>query len=36
MAWERSTNPFLLCADVEAFLKAKHGWAVFKAKHGLR
>lgn len=36
MAWERHTNPFLLCADIEAFLKAKQEWAGFKAKHGLR
>jgi len=36
LAWERSTNPFLLCADVEAFLQAKREWAGFKAAHGLR
>jgi glyoxylase-like metal-dependent hydrolase (beta-lactamase superfamily II) len=36
VAWERHTNPFLLCPDVEAFLNAKQGWAEFKAKHGLR
>jgi glyoxylase-like metal-dependent hydrolase (beta-lactamase superfamily II) len=36
MALERSTNPFLLCPDVEAFLEAKQGWANFKVQHGLR
>ncbi len=34
--WERRTNPFLLCTDVEAFLALKAGWAGFKARHGLR
>ncbi|MCE1205238.1 MAG: MBL fold metallo-hydrolase [Holophagaceae bacterium] len=36
VAWERRNNPFLLCADVEAFLEAKQSWAGFKARHGLR
>ncbi len=36
IAWERRSNPFLLCPDVEAFLKAKQEWAGFKARHGLR
>jgi len=36
MAWERSTNPFLLCSDVEAFLKLKGEWAEFKVRQGLR
>lgn len=36
MAWEKATNPFLLCPDVEAFLKTKQAWAGFKARHGLR
>jgi len=36
MALERSSNPFLLCPDVEAFLKAKQEWTGFKARHGLR
>lgn len=36
IGWERRTNPFLLCPDVEAFLKAKQEWAGFKSKHGLR
>jgi glyoxylase-like metal-dependent hydrolase (beta-lactamase superfamily II) len=33
---ERTTNPFLLCPDVAAFLRAKADWAIFKARHGLR
>ena len=36
LAWERRTNPFLLCDDVEAFLRLKAGWAGFKVRHGLR
>jgi glyoxylase-like metal-dependent hydrolase (beta-lactamase superfamily II) len=36
LAWEGRTNPFLLCPDVAAFLKAKGEWAGFKAKHGLK
>ena len=36
MAWERQTNPFLLCRDVETFLEAKQGWAGFKVQYGLR
>jgi len=36
LAWERSTNPFLLCVGVDAFLQAKREWAGFKATHGLR
>jgi glyoxylase-like metal-dependent hydrolase (beta-lactamase superfamily II) len=36
MAWEREANPFLACADVEAFIRLKAGWAGFKAEHGLR
>lgn len=33
---EKATNPFLLCADIEAFLKLKRDWADFKARNGLR
>jgi glyoxylase-like metal-dependent hydrolase (beta-lactamase superfamily II) len=33
---ERQTNPFLLCRDVEAFLRLKQDWAAFKKTHGLR
>nr|MBP7619059.1 MBL fold metallo-hydrolase [Geothrix sp.] len=36
IAWERRTNPFLLCPDAAAFLRAKQEWAGFKARHGLR
>lgn len=36
VAWERRTNPFLLCPDVETFLQAKRDWPTFKARHGLR
>ena len=33
---ERRTNPFLACADVDAFLRFKAGWATFKMEQGLR
>ena len=36
MALEKSSNPFLLCRDVEAFLKLKAEWPAFKQAHGLR
>jgi glyoxylase-like metal-dependent hydrolase (beta-lactamase superfamily II) len=36
LAWERETNPFLLCADVDAFLKLKAEWPKFKARYGLK
>jgi hydroxyacylglutathione hydrolase len=36
IALEKKTNPFLLCENVEAFLKMKSGWAAFKKEHGLR
>lgn len=36
LAWERDTNPFLRCPDVEAFLRLKAEWPAFKAHHGLR
>lgn len=36
LAWERDTNPFLECADVNAFIRLKAQWAVFKAQHGLK
>lgn len=36
LAWERQFNPFLLCKDVEAFLKLKRDWTAFKAGNGLR
>lgn len=36
LAWERESNPFLACGDVEDFLRLKGEWATFKARHGLR
>lgn len=36
MAWERLCNPFLQCADMEAFLRLKREWPTFKARHGLK
>jgi hydroxyacylglutathione hydrolase len=33
---EKKTNPFLLCADVNAFLALKRDWATFKRGHGLK
>jgi glyoxylase-like metal-dependent hydrolase (beta-lactamase superfamily II) len=36
MALELETNPFLLCADVDAFLTLKADWPAVKARLGLR
>jgi hydroxyacylglutathione hydrolase len=36
MALERQTNPFLLCDDLEAFLRLKSSWPTFKQRHGLK
>ena len=36
MAWERAANPFLLCPDLDAFLRLKADWPTFKARNGLR
>jgi glyoxylase-like metal-dependent hydrolase (beta-lactamase superfamily II) len=36
MALEKRTNPFLLCPDVEAFLKLKTTWPTFKKEYGLK
>jgi hydroxyacylglutathione hydrolase len=36
MALERATNPFLRCADLDAFLQMKRDWPAFKKRHGLR
>jgi len=33
---ERRTNPFLLCADEEAFLALKRDWASYKSELGLK
>jgi glyoxylase-like metal-dependent hydrolase (beta-lactamase superfamily II) len=35
LALERATNPFLRCADVEAFLRFKRDWPAFKQANGL-
>ena len=36
MALEKATNPFLRCANVDAFLQLKSSWATFKKDHGLK
>jgi hydroxyacylglutathione hydrolase len=36
MALEKLTNPFLLCQDVDAFLKLKATWPTFKKEFGLK
>jgi glyoxylase-like metal-dependent hydrolase (beta-lactamase superfamily II) len=36
IALEKATNPFLRCADVDAFLHLKSTWASFKKEHGLK
>jgi glyoxylase-like metal-dependent hydrolase (beta-lactamase superfamily II) len=36
VALEAATNPFLRCADADAFIRFKAGWAEYKAVHGLR
>jgi hydroxyacylglutathione hydrolase len=36
IALERETNPFLRCADVEAFLQLKRDWPDYKKRLGLR
>jgi len=33
---ERTTNPFLLVDDFDAFLELKRSWATFKASNGLK
>jgi len=33
---EKQTNPFLRCADVDAFLELKNGWPAFKKRYGLK
>lgn len=33
---ERQTNPFLTCADEDAFRARKQGWTAFKAEWGLK
>ena len=36
VAWEQAANPFLLCPDVDAFLRLKADWPAFKARNGLK
>ncbi|MDH3423499.1 MAG: MBL fold metallo-hydrolase [Gemmatimonadota bacterium] len=36
LALEKKTNPFLQCADVEAFLRFKNDWSTFKQENGLK
>jgi glyoxylase-like metal-dependent hydrolase (beta-lactamase superfamily II) len=36
VAWERASNPFLLCPDVESFIRLKAEWPEYKARHGLK
>ncbi len=36
IALEKRTNPFLLCPDLDAFLKMKAEWPLFKKAHGLK
>ena len=33
---EKQTNPFLQCADIEAFLQLRGSWPSFKKQHGLK
>jgi glyoxylase-like metal-dependent hydrolase (beta-lactamase superfamily II) len=33
---EKKTNPFLRCADVEAFLQFKRDWSSYKEENGLK
>jgi len=33
---EKRTNPFLLCKNVDEFIRFKAEWSGFKAQHGLR
>jgi glyoxylase-like metal-dependent hydrolase (beta-lactamase superfamily II) len=36
IALEKATNPFLRCADVDAFLQLKRDWAEYKRRLGLK
>ena len=36
IALEKATNPFLRCADVDAFLELKRTWADYKQRYGLK
>lgn len=36
LALEKATNPFLLCATLDQFLRLKSTWAIFKQEYGLK
>jgi hydroxyacylglutathione hydrolase len=36
LAMEKASNPFLLCADLPAFLRLKDDWKIYKSRHGLK
>jgi glyoxylase-like metal-dependent hydrolase (beta-lactamase superfamily II) len=36
IGYEKVHNPFLLCADFEAFCELKENWLAYKEKHGIR
>jgi len=36
LAMEKAANPFLQCADLNAFLRLKDDWKIFKSRHGLK
>jgi len=36
IALEKKTNPFLLCSDVDAFIRLKTEWADVKKRYGLK
>ena len=36
IALEKKTNPFLICADLEAFLQMKREWPTYKKRLGLK
>ena len=36
LALEKASNPFLQCADINAFLRLKDDWKIFKSRHGLK
>jgi hydroxyacylglutathione hydrolase len=36
IAIERNSNPFLLCKDLNDFIRLKDDWKIYKTKHGLK
>lgn len=36
LALEKVSNPFLLCKDIEEFIRLKHEWATYKKQMGLK